>query len=98
MKESATFIAVNKGWTPDEHGVSSAINSIKSQQAAFTFEGDQLLVNGTPNTAVALYGIDGRCMASGKILSHGTATLKVNCNEGTPLIIMMGNQAYKVVK
>gem|GEM_PF-5975355 len=44
------------------------------------------------------YGIDGRCMASGKISSHGTATLKVNCNEGTPLIIMMGNQAYKVVK
>lgn len=98
VKESATFIAVNKGWTPDEHGVSSAINSIKSQQAAFTFEGDQLLVNGTPNTAVALYGIDGRCMALGKISSHGTATLKVNCNEGTPLIIMMGNQAYKVVK
>lgn len=86
-----------KSFTIYEMDALDGIDNLINDGMTFSISGDYLSIDNADNgTAVSIYGIDGRLIAS-DIVKHGAANINISKHKGRVAILRIGNKKHKVV-
>lgn len=86
-----------KSFTIYEMDELDGIEKTTNDGVKYSIAGDFLSIDNADNgTAVSIYGIDGRLIAS-DIVKHGAANINISKHKGRVAILRIGNKKHKVV-
>lgn len=86
-----------KSFTIYEMDELDGIEKTTNDRLKYSIAGDFLSIDNADNgTAVSIYGIDGRLIAS-DIVKHGAANINISKHKGMVAILRIGNKKHKVV-